>query len=168
MPTFSEAYLEAMAACPPSRRVFHTIEINHVSFDAPAYLVANVGDDMEFGLETGATVMMLACPFESAWPEQREGQPPSTAIKVDNVNREMVPKIRAALGFRAYVIATLRQYTSDDLTSPAFGPVEFQLMNIVMKGTTLTGTAVAKNLQNKRFPRLDKNYSYTQFSSLLP
>jgi len=27
---------------------------------------------------------------------------------------------------------------------------------------------MVKNLQNKRFPRLDKNYSYTQFSSLLP
>jgi hypothetical protein len=37
-----------------------------------------------------------------------------------------------------------------------------------MVGTSLTGTAMVKNLQNKRFPRLNKNYDYIQFPSLLP
>jgi hypothetical protein len=37
-----------------------------------------------------------------------------------------------------------------------------------MVGSTLTGTAMVGNLQNKRFPRQDKNYNYRDFSSLLP
>jgi hypothetical protein len=33
-----------------------------------------------------------------------------------------------------------------------------------MVGASLTGTAVVRNLQNRRFPRLNKNYDYIQFS----
>ena len=54
MPTHNEALLEAYASCPPSARVFHTLEIWQSSFDEPARIVANVGDDMFFGIEPGA------------------------------------------------------------------------------------------------------------------
>ena len=46
--------------------------------------------------------------------------------------------------------------------------VEFELREVQMVGASLTGTAMVKNLQNKRFPRITKNYSYQQFPSLLP
>lgn len=174
MPVQNEALLEAYASCPPSSRVYFTLEIWQSSFDVPARIVANVGDDMEFGLEAGApfnggeTVTFLACPFSAGYPEQREGQPPSTKVKIDNVNRELVPKIRAALGVRQYISIFYREYLGSDLTEPAYGPVEFILSNVQMVGASLTGTAVVKNLQNKRFPRLNKNYDYNQFPSLLP
>jgi hypothetical protein len=174
MPSQNEALLEAYASCPPSSRVYFTLEIWQSSFDAPARVVANVGADMAFGIEAGApfnageTVTFLACPFSAEYPEQREGQPPSTKIKIDNVNRELVPKIRAALGTRQYIQILYREYLGSDLTEPAYGPIEFQLTNVQMTGASLTGTAMVKNLTNKRFPRLDKNYSYTQFPSLLP
>ena len=113
-------------------------------------------------------VTFLACPFTADYPEQREGQPPSTKIKIDNVNRELVPLIRAALGVRQYIQVLYREYLSSDLTEPAYGPVEFELREVQMVGTSLTGTAMVKNLQNKRFPRLNKNYDYIQFPSLLP
>ncbi len=174
MPTHNEALLEAYASCPPSSRVYFTLEIYQASFAEPARVVANVGMDMEFGIEAGApfnageTVTFIACPFSAEYPEQREGQPPSTKIKIDNVNRELVPKIRAALGVRQYIQVLYREYLDSDLSEPAYGPVEFQLANVVMVGATLTGTAMVKNLLNKRFPRLDKNYDYNQFPSLLP
>jgi hypothetical protein len=150
------------------------IEIWQVSFAEPARVVANVGGDMVFGIEpgaprdAGAMVTFLACPFAADYPEQREGQPPSTKIKIDNVNRELVPLIRAALGVRQYIQVLYREYLSSDLTEPAYGPVEFELREVQMVGTSLTGTAMVKNLQNKRFPRLNKNYDYIQFPSLLP
>jgi hypothetical protein len=174
MPSQNEALQEAYASCPPSARVYFTLEIWQSSFDQPARVVANVGDDMQFGIEDGApfdaggTVTFLACPFSADYPEQREGQPPSTKIKIDNVNRELVPKIRAALGTRQYIQILYREYLGSDLTEPAYGPIEFQLKNAQMVGSSLTGTAMVKNLQNKRFPRLTCNYSYTQFPSLLP
>jgi hypothetical protein len=129
---------------------------------------------MIFGIEpgaprdAGAMVTFLACPFTADYPEQREGQPPSTKIKIDNVNRELVPLIRAALGVRQYIQVLYREYLSSDLTEPAYGPVEFELHEVQMVGMSLTGTVMVKNLQNKRFPRLNKNYDYIQFPSLLP
>jgi hypothetical protein len=174
MPTHSEALLEAYASCPPSARVYHTLEIWQASFDVPARVVANVGDDIMLGIENGAPrdgggiVTFIACPFSADYPEQREGQPPSCKISIDNVARELVPKIRAALGVRQYIQVLYREYLCSDLTEPAYGPVEFELTSVQMTGTTLSGTVVVKNLQNKRFPRITKNYDYQHFPSLLP
>jgi hypothetical protein len=174
MPTHSEALLEAYASCPPSGRIYHTLEIWQASFDQPARVVANVGDDMTFGIEAGAPrnggemVTFAACPFEADYPEQREGRAPSCNVSIDNVNRELVPKLRAALAVRQYIQVLYREYTNSDLTEPAYGGVEFQLTNAKVVGTTLTGTVMVKNLQNKRFPRITKNYTYQQFPSLLP
>lgn len=174
MPTHNEALLEAYASCPPSARIYYTLEIWQSSFAAPARVVANVGSDMSFGIEvgaprdSGATVTFTAVPFTATYPEQREGQPPTSNIKIDNVNRELVPQIRAALGIREYISVLYREYLGSDLTEPAYGPVEFELKNVQMVGASLTGTVMVKNLQNKRFPRLTKNYDYIQFPSLLP
>jgi hypothetical protein len=173
MPTHSDALLEAYASCPPSARVYYTLEIWQSSFDQAARVVANVGDDMVFGIEAGAPrdsgemVTFIACPFQADYPEQREGQPPSCKISIDNVTRELVPKIRAALGVRQYIQMIYREYLGNDLTEPAYGPVEFQLTNVQIAGTTLSGTVMVRNLQNKRFPKIDKNYSPQGFPSLL-
>ncbi len=173
MPTQNEALLEAYASCPPSARIYQTLEVNHPSFAEPFYIVANVGDDMQLGIEAsadvngGQIVTFIACPLTATYPEQREGQPPTSTVTIDNVNRELVPQIRAALSIRAYIQIYYREYLGSDLTEPAYGPINFELVSVQMTGTKLTGTAMVKNLQNKRFPRIDKNYSYTQFPSLL-
>lgn len=170
----NEAWLEANASCPPSARVYFTLEIYQSSFNEPARIVANVGADMEFGIEAGAafnggeTVTFTACPFQAEYPEQREGQPATSRVKIDNVNRELVPKIRSAVGVREYVSVTYREYLGSDLTEPAYGPVEFKLKDVQMVGSSLIGTAMVGNLQNKRFPKQSKNYNYRDFRSLLP
>ena len=61
-----------------------------------------------------------------------------------------------------------REYLGSDLTEPTYGPIEFELRSVRMVGASLTGTVMVKNLQNKRFLRLTKNYDYVQFPSLLP
>jgi hypothetical protein len=79
MLTQNEALLEAYAACPPSARIYYTLEIWQSSFDAPARVVTNVGEDMVLGIEAGAPrdgdamVTFTACPFTANYPEQREG-----------------------------------------------------------------------------------------------
>jgi Domain of unknown function (DUF1833) len=174
MPTHSKAPLEAYASCPPSARIYQTLEVWHPSFAQAARAVANVGDAVMLGIEAGAPrdgggmVTFVACPFTADYPEQREGQPPSCKISIDNVARELVPQLRAALGVRAYIDVLYREYLGSDLTEPAYGPVQFELTRVQMTGATLTGTVVVKSLHNKRFPRITKNYSYQQFPSLLP
>lgn len=172
MPTQNEALLEAYASVPPTEKVYETVEINHPSFESPVYIVANVGDDMDFTLENPdsppAPTTFAACPLNVGYPEQREGQAPSCKVTIDNVNRELVPQIRAALGVRAYITITYREFLGSDTSEPAYGPIEFVLSNVQMVAASLTGTVVVKNLQNKQFPRKDKYYSYLQFRSLLP
>lgn len=170
----NEAMLEAYASCPPEQKIYCTVVVNHPSFASPAYLVANVADDMDFGIEVGTdthsgeTVTHTAIPFQVDYPEQREGQAPQSKVTIDNVNRELVPQIRAAMGVRAYITITYREYVGSDLANPAYGPMEFVLANVTMVASTLTGTIMVKNLQNKRFPKQSKNYTPTQFRSLLP
>lgn len=174
MPSHSEAMLEANASCPPDETLYCTLELEHPSFDQPVYVVANIADDIELGIEAGIDVNQgqmvthIACPFKAEYPEQREGQPPQCKVSIDNVSRELLPKIRAALDVRAYVKVTYREYLGSDLTEPAYGPVQFILSKVTVKAATLTGTITVGNLQNKRFPRADQNYTTTQFRSLLP
>lgn len=173
MATHSEAYLESLAACPPEQRIHVTLELQHSTFAEPVRVVSQVGDDMQFGIEAGAVynggemVTFIACPLYAGLPEQREGLPPQCKVSIDNVTRELWPKIKAAMGVREYLKVLYREYVDSDLTEPAYGPVEFVLRE-VSTGTTLTGTAVVNSLLNKRFPRKDKNYNYVDFPSLLP
>jgi hypothetical protein len=117
---------------------------------------------MVFGIEpgaprdSGAMVTFIACPSTAEYPEQREGQPPSIRIEIDNVNRELVPQIRGALGTRQYIQILYREYLGSDLTEPAYGPIEFELRDVQMVGASLTGTAMVHNLQSKRFPKISK------------
>lgn len=174
MPTHSEAMLEANASCPPEEVQYCTLELEHPSFDRPVYVVANVADDIELGIEAGDDVNQgqmvnhIACPFKAEYPEQREGLAPQCKVSIDNVAREILPKIKEAMTVRAYVRVTYREYLGSDLTEPAYGPVQFVLSKVTVKAATLTGTIMVGNLQNKRFPRADKNYTTTQFRSLLP
>jgi hypothetical protein len=68
-PTHNEALLEAYASCPPSARIFYTLELWRPSF-AQAARVANVGDDIMLGIEVGAlrdadAMAFVACPFQA-------------------------------------------------------------------------------------------------------
>ena len=173
--TFNEAWEEAQASCPPSVRQYDTLEIYHPSFEGiPARVVANVADDMEFTLEPdaefdgSASVSFQACPLSFGWPEVKQAQPPQAKVSIDNVNRELVPKIRAALGIRAYISVIYRQYLSSDLTEPAYGPVKFLLKDVQMQSTKLTGNVIVAMLSNRRIPKQNKNYDYNQFPSLIP
>jgi hypothetical protein len=93
---------------PPAHQAGVSIigSIWQTSFDLPARVIANVGDDIMLGIENGAPrdggsmVNFLARPFSAGYPEQREGQPPSCKVSIDNVARELMPKIRAALDVR--------------------------------------------------------------------
>ncbi|WP_315803784.1 DUF1833 family protein [Bradyrhizobium sp. SZCCHNS3002] len=135
----------------------------HPSFAQAARVVANVGDDMSYGIKAGAprdarsTVTFVACPFQADHPAQREAQPPSCRISIDNIARELVPQIRAALGVRAYIDVLYREYLGSDLTRPARGRVHFELRNVPITGTTLTA-----------WSWISKDYTYQQFPSLLP
>jgi hypothetical protein len=75
-----------------------------------------------------------AIPFHADFPEFAEGKVPETRVVVDNVSRELVPHIERAIQFRADLIAIYREYRSDDLSAPCYGPIDFIVRNITMSG----------------------------------
>jgi hypothetical protein len=110
MPTQNEAPLEAYASCPPSARIFYTLEIWQSSFAQAARVCRQCRRRYGPRHRGGRAARwrpdgdVHGLPFTADYPEQREGQPPTSKIKIDNVNGELVPKILAALGVgsRAY------------------------------------------------------------------
>lgn len=174
MATIEEAMAEARASVKPGQLVYFTLELQHSTFDVPARVVSGATDDMQFGIEPGAVhdagqmVTFIACPFRADPPEVREGLPPQCKVSIDNVTRELWPLIEGAKMVREAIKVIYREYVSDDLSEPAYGPIEFLLKEVAMTGTTITGTATVNDLLNKRFPKQDQNYNYRDFPSLLP
>ncbi|MGB3390213.1 MAG: DUF1833 family protein [Pseudaminobacter sp.] len=174
MATIEEAMAEARASVKPGQLVYFTLELQHSTFDQPARVVTGALNDMLFGIEAdavydpGEMVTFIACPFRADPPEVREGLPPQCKVSIDNVTRELWPLIENAKMVREAIKVIYREYVSDDLSEPAYGPIEFLLKEVAMTGTTITGTATVNDLLNKRFPKQDQNYSYRDFPSLLP
>lgn len=166
------AWEEAGASCPPSITTFPTLELWHVSFDQPVRAVTGVADDMSFTMEVGAprnsgeTVIFKAIPFRADFPEVAERTPPQIKVTIDNVAREVAPALDNAINYRGDLSALYREYRSDDISEPCYGPVEFIIKKVTVVGASITGMAQIVNLANRRFPR--KNYTLVEFPSLLP
>jgi hypothetical protein len=178
MPQGTAAWEEAEASVPASVLVYFTLELQHPGFvdemenPIPIRVVTGVAEDMQFGIEDGAVfnpgemATFTAIPFYADFPEFAEGKVPETRVVVDNVSRELVPHIEAALSVRADLIAIYREYRSDDLTEPCFGPVEFVVRRITMTGTRIEGMASIDNLANKKFPT--RVYTTKEYPGLQP
>jgi hypothetical protein len=178
MPTGTAAWEEANASVPASVRVYFTLELQHPGFvdeamsPIPIRCVTGMFEDMQFGIEEGAVfnagemATFTAIPFYADFPEFAEGKVPETRITVDNVSRELVPHIERAIQVRADLIAIYREYRSDDLSAPCFGPVEFTVRNITMSGTRIDGMASIDNLANKKFPT--RVYTTREYPGLQP
>lgn len=155
---WTNAWEEAEASAPPNVMIYSTIELQHVAFDAPARCVTGVSDDVDFGIEDGATfnggetVTFQAVPFFAERPEFAEGKTPSSAVTIDGVARELTEKLEAAVQVKASLNVLYREYRSDDLTEPCCGPIQFIMRQVRITGTTVTGTAQLQDLANRKFP----------------
>lgn len=174
---WTAAWEEAEATNPPGVLTYNTLELIHPAFvdevDGPFSIraVSGVHEDMSFGLELGAplnsgeTVLFRAINFYSQMPEFAEGQTPSCDIIIDNVGEEVIPYLEAAVGTRANLTTIWRQYRSDDLSEPCYGPITFQIKKVKATLTRLQGTAMLDNLSNRKFP--NKLFTFTDFPGLL-
>jgi hypothetical protein len=84
----------------------YALEIWQSSFDVPASSPMPA-TTWSLGIEADAQrdggVTFTACPFTPDYPDRREGQPSTSKTKIDNVNREFVPRIGAALRVRELI-----------------------------------------------------------------
>lgn len=173
---WTAAWEEAETTNPPGVDVFHTLELIHPSFvdniTGPFSVRAVNGtpNDQVFTLEDGAplnggqAVTFKAIPFEDEPPEYGEGVTPTCKIIIDSIGEEVTPYLEDAITVRADLVAIYRQYRSDDTTGPCYGPIQFVVKRVTLKGTRLEGHAQLKNLSNYKFP--NKVFTYQEFPGL--
>lgn len=173
---WTDAWEEAEASVPATVEVFQTLELQHLAFvdvDTGPFsvrAVAGTAFDQMFTIEEGAvlnpgeTVAFKAIPFYSEMPEFQEGKTPECSIKIDSVGEEMIPYLEEATKVRSDMIAIFRQYRSDDLTAPCYGPVQFLIKQVTLKSSTIEGTAKIDDLVNRKFPK--RVYTYSEYPGL--
>jgi hypothetical protein len=176
---WNAAWEEAEATAPPQVTVYNTIELQHPAFlsgsplaEVPIRCVTGVHDATNFGIEDGAVfnggemAAFQAIPFFAERPEFAEGRTPECDITIDNIAREVSGYLEAAVQVKADLVAIFRQYRSDDVTEPCYGPIEFVIRKVTVRGTSVTGKARLDDLANKRFP--STVYSVDEFPGLMP
>jgi hypothetical protein len=174
---WTAAWEEAEASNPTGVVTFHTIELIHPEFvddDTGPFSIRAVNgtpDPQTFTLEAGAplnggqAVVFSPIAFSDDLPEFAEGQAPSCQLAVDGVGDEISPYLENVVSVRADLICIYRQYRSDDLTEPCYGPIQFVVKKVTLKQARLEGTAQLKNLSNLKFP--NKVFTYDEFPGLL-
>jgi hypothetical protein len=151
---WSAAWEEAAATNPPERLVVPTLQIDHPALSLPIYVATNVNADIELPLVFGGgLVLHKAIPFWADDPEFSQGRVPETRVTIDNVARELSPALYEVSLTRGNLMITFRQYITDDLTEPVYGPVVFKLRNIGVAGNAVTGLAQLENYAQMKLPR---------------
>ena len=172
---FTEAWEEAEASKPPEVLLYHALELIHPAFveDGVPFsvrAVAGISESINFTLEPGApidgglSVEFKPIPFYAEFPEVSEGKTPSSKITVDNVARTVMPYLELAVRMRADMNAIYRQYRSDDLTAPCYGPIQFNVKQVKVTRTKVEGLAQIDDLANRKFP--NKVYTINEFPGL--
>lgn len=172
---WTAAWEEAEATAPPGVIAYSTLELQHPAFlengvQVPIRCVTEVTDNMQFGIEAGATynagetATFQAIPFYAERPEFAEGRTPQCDVTIDNVAREVSVYLEAAVQIKSDLIAIYREYLSDDTSEPSYGPVQFVMRKVTVSGTKVTGTARLDDLANRKFPL--KVYSVNEFPGL--
>ncbi len=164
-PTLTDALKEAYAACPDNVVLLHTLQFDHVAFTQPIRLVLNT-ESITATLEDGTNqATFVAANFELTLPEVSDAPVPEVQIAVDNVDREILLNIEAAMADPKKITVTYRPYLSTDLSEPQMNPpMTMQVKHIEADLFRVTARAGFADLSNKRFP--GEEYDTLRFAGL--
>jgi hypothetical protein len=172
---FTEEWQEAQATNPAASLIYDTLEVFHQRFAAPWYLVQDAdggGDTINFGIEddaifnAGTMVPFMKTSFITSRPEVGVGRVPECSVTIDNVRRLLTEDLMDAVEIQASLTAIFRQYVAPDLSVPKYGPVQFVVSSVKLKGNAIMGVMRIDNLANKKFP--NKVHTITEYPGLLP
>lgn len=172
-PALSAAIREAYASAPVDEVIFHTLELHHPVFTVPIRVVRDrVSLDARLEatapLQAGQIVTFAAYAFDIVPPDQTTSGAPQAVIEIDNVSREILVQVRAAIRESAPVQAIYRAYLASGLDDGPENdpPATLELKQISATPQRIRATAGYPDLLNAAFPRLV--YDLEQFPGLLP
>lgn len=170
--TLTAALKEAYASAPSGVIIYHTLELRHPAFSVPIRVVRDYVD-LTATLEATApanpstSVTFVAFNFNITKPEISTIGIPQITIELDNVSRDIVANIEAALGTMDLIQATYREFISTDLTAPQNNPpINMTLISISVDTFKVRATAGFQDLMNRRFPTTE--YDSETFPGLMP
>lgn len=162
----SEAYREAIACATAGIFEIETLALYHSSFvddgNVPtaiylvkAYepVVATIEADAP--LHAGVDVQFTPCPFKLTPPEESDSsKAPTMQLEIDNVNRMVLPYVKAASLSQEPILMIRRIYLSSDKS----GPHEMPPPRYVLRGVSATNSSISAkagfgDLINSSFPR---------------
>lgn len=131
------------------------IPVLELSCDAwpESFVLCNGFQDRTIITEDDRTLTAIATGMDVALPKKDATGAQSIQFAIDNVTGEAVKAMRMALKDQAEVRLTFRQYTSNNLASPADNPVHFIVRNFQVKGSQVDITAALFDLIDMAFPR---------------
>jgi hypothetical protein len=111
-------------------------------------------------------VTFVGFAFNLIPPEVDMDGVPQCVIEIDNVSREILANIEAAMGSTETITVIYRAYLSDDLSGPENDPpLELTIHSITADPFKVRAVAGFGSLANLKFPRLE--YSSEVFPGLI-
>lgn len=171
-PALSAALAEAYASAPVDDVILHTIELHHPAFAVPIRVVRDrVGLDARLEAtaprDAGTVVTFVAYAFDLMPPDQTTTGAPHCVLEIDNVSREILVQVRAAVGTSEKIEVIYRAYlASSALDGPEIDPpLRMELKSVSATPLRIRATAGFPDLLGQAFPRL--TYDLDQFPGLL-
>lgn len=172
-PTLSDAIKEAYASAPTDTVIYHTLELWHPAFTLPIRVVRDYSNidamiEATAARDPGDVVAFTAYAFDIVPPDVSADALPQCTIEIDNVSREILAQIDAAILQNMPIKVIYRAYLSDALLDGPENdpPLELTISRITATPLRISATAGFTNLLEQRFPSLD--YELETFPGLLP
>lgn len=160
--SLSEAIREAYASAPDNVVLMHTLELLHPAFTQPIRVVRD-HQDLIATLEStapsnpGQRVTFVGYAFDLILPPMTEQTAlPQIIVTIDNVDRQIVANIEAAMTTTDIIQIIYRPYLSTDLTAPQMiPPLEFQVQTMLADAFQVQATCSYGDPANRAFPNID-------------
>lgn len=160
--TLSDAIKEAYASAPDNVVILHTLELLHPAFTQPIRVVRDHQDltatlEASAPADAGMPVLFVGFAFDLVLPEMSEKTAlPQIIVTIDNVDREIVANIEAAMTTQDVIQIIYRPYLSTDLTAPQMiPPLDFQVQAIMADVFQVRATCSYGDPANRAFPNED-------------
>jgi len=175
-PALSEAIREAYASAPSDVVILHTLELRHPGFvdennQPMAIRIVRDHQDLTARLEPtaplngGEIVQFIALGFELELPPVNTAPVPEISVTIDNVSRELIRHLDAAVESSEKIEITYRPYLSTDLEGPQMDPpITLTLTEVEADISRVTGRARMLDIGNKSFP--SEVYTVSRFPGL--
>ncbi len=168
--SLKDAIREAYASAPSKEIDLLTIELNHPAFTQPLRVVRD-NETLTARLEDtapenpGETVDFLPYAFDLELPEMDEYGKPQITITIDNVGRDIMNYVEAAVRTRYKIDVIYRVYLKSDPNGPQNDPpMVMQIDSITANVKSITLVAGFADLSSRVFPK--QMYTLEQFPSL--